>query len=140
MTIRTYLDTGVLIAATRGDDAVHAAALAVLNEDREFIASDLLRLELLPGPTYHHRAEELAFYETFLASCAMIVSTTAGAVSHATDLACTHCLGSMDAMHLASAIIVGAQEFVTTEKPTKPLLQANGYGPEVKSLYAAAQP
>jgi predicted nucleic acid-binding protein len=38
-------------------------------------------------------------------------------------LACQHALGALDAFHLASAIYVKA-EFISAEKPTKPLYRA----------------
>jgi predicted nucleic acid-binding protein len=39
------------------------------------------------------------------------------------DLACQHGLGAIDALHLAAAISAGA-EFVSAEKPTKPIYTA----------------
>lgn len=39
------------------------------------------------------------------------------------QLACQHALGAMGALHLAAASFAGA-EFVSVEKPTKPLYQA----------------
>ena len=47
--IRTYLDTGVLIAAWRGTEEVANKAMAVLDDmKREFIFSEVLRLEIMP--------------------------------------------------------------------------------------------
>jgi len=46
--IRTYLDTGVLIAAFGGSDEVSERAMHyVEDENRVFITSDILELELL---------------------------------------------------------------------------------------------
>lgn len=46
---RTFIDSGVLIGAARGTDAVSGKARAVLTDaNRQFIASDLVRLEVLP--------------------------------------------------------------------------------------------
>jgi hypothetical protein len=39
------------------------------------------------------------------------------------DLACKYGLGAMDALHLAAAMSAGA-EFVSAEKPTKPIYSA----------------
>lgn len=47
----------------------------------------------------------------------------ASIVRPAYDLACLYGLGAMDALHLAAAIKVGA-EFVSAEKPTKPIYPA----------------
>lgn len=46
--MRTFLDSGVLLAAWRGD-SLAAPALALLGDDaRVFVTSQLVRLELLP--------------------------------------------------------------------------------------------
>jgi hypothetical protein len=31
----------------------------------------------------------------------------------------------MDALHLAAALSIGAEEFITTEKPTKPMFRVS---------------
>lgn len=65
---RTLIDSGVLIAAARGTDPVSAKAQAVLvDASRQFISSDLVRLEVLPKPIYFKRAAEVAYYQAFFA-------------------------------------------------------------------------
>ncbi|MGH9840779.1 MAG: hypothetical protein ACREEM_18535 [Blastocatellia bacterium] len=44
-------------------------------------------------------------------------------IQPAFDLACQYGLGGMDALHLAAAIHLNA-DFISAEKPTKPLYQA----------------
>jgi predicted nucleic acid-binding protein len=42
-----------------------------------------------------------------------------GAVSH--EIAGTYGLAAMDALHVAAALQIQADELITTEKPTKPM-------------------
>ena len=64
--ILTYLDTGVLIAAFRGENIIAEKALVILEDaQRLFISSDILKLELLPKPTFHKKELELSFYRAF---------------------------------------------------------------------------
>ena len=38
-----------------------------------------------------------------------------------------HGLAAMDALHAAAALLLGADEFVTTEKPGKPIYRVDGF-------------
>lgn len=38
-----------------------------------------------------------------------------------------HGLAAMDALHVAAALLLGADEFVTTEKPGKPIYRVTGF-------------
>lgn len=59
---RTYLDTGVLFAAFRGEPYTRIRALTVLNDPaREFVASDYLMLETLPKATFFGNQREREF-------------------------------------------------------------------------------
>jgi len=40
--------------------------------------------------------------------------------------ACDFGMAALDALHVAAAISVGAEELVTTEKPNKPIHRATG--------------
>ena len=64
---RTYIDSGVLIAAARGNGKLAERALGVISDSqsREFVCSDYVKLEVVPKPTYYGRTEEVRFYETF---------------------------------------------------------------------------
>ncbi len=42
------------------------------------------------------------------------------------NIACKYGLSAMDALHIAAAISVGAEEFIITEKPTKPMYRVTG--------------
>ena len=59
---RTFVDTGVLIAAARGSPSVAAAAMKILADpEREFASSVFVQLETLPKAVYFRRSEELRF-------------------------------------------------------------------------------
>jgi predicted nucleic acid-binding protein len=120
----TFVDSSVLINAIVGSDAARKMrALAVLGDpQREFVATRFLTLEVMPIPTKYNRKRETAFYERYFKGISIWVRP-ASIVRPAYDLACLHGLGAMDALHLAAVIKVGA-EFVSAEKPTKPIYTA----------------
>lgn len=63
---RTYLDSGVPIAAIRGDSDLSTRRLALLlDPGRTFVSSAFLRLELLPKAVYHRNGVEVEFHERF---------------------------------------------------------------------------
>ena len=62
--MRTFLDSGVLLTAWRGE-TLAAAALSIMADDaREFVTSQMVRLELLPKPRFERRPLEVQFYES----------------------------------------------------------------------------
>lgn len=63
--IRTFLDAGVLIAASRGAVSEEAPAARVLREaNRRFLASIFVYLEVTPKAIFHGRKLEELFYRT----------------------------------------------------------------------------
>ena len=120
----TFVDSSVLINAIVGSDAARKMrALAVLGDpQREFVATRFLALEVMPIPTKFKRKREAAFYKRYF-KCVSSWVRPASIIRPAYDLACLHGLGAMDALHLAAAIKVGA-EFVSAERPTKPIYSA----------------
>ena len=124
--IRTFLDAGVLIAAVRGQEDEAARALAILEDpERSFIASDFLRMEVLPKAIYYQRPAEVALYERFF-SQARLISVSAALVTQAYTEACTYGLSALDALHVTVAKAGGAEEFITTERPAAPLFRVTG--------------
>jgi predicted nucleic acid-binding protein len=118
--IRTFLDTGVLIEAARGSGSTAQAALDILSDtDREFASSPFLQLELLPKALYNTRQEEVAFYETYFSIVTHWATDLDAIITAAYREAAEFGLGSMDALHIAAAVAVGAEEFITNEKPEK---------------------
>lgn len=120
----TIVDASVLINAAVGLDAARRArAVAVLADaQREFAATRFLVLEIIPIPTRYKLTAELSFYKRFFASITLWLDE-ARLLQPAIDLACLYGLHGMDALHLAAAISVNA-EFISAERPTKPLYGA----------------
>jgi len=124
--LRTFLDAGVLIAAFRASGPLAAPAAATLNDaNREFVTSEFVRLEVLPKPTYLKRASEVAFQDTFFAACVLSVPITVAMAQLAMQRAKMFGLSAVDALHVAAAEIAGADELVTSERPTSPLLRVD---------------
>ncbi len=119
---RTYLDAGVLLAANSGEPSARLRALTILNDaNREFAASVFLALEVMPKAVYFKNIKEREFYEEYFNRATLQVKSSAKLVDKAYSGACALGLQAMDALHLASALAAGAVEFITTEKPTKPI-------------------
>jgi predicted nucleic acid-binding protein len=124
--IRTFLDVGILIAIVRGQEDVAARALTILEDpDRTFVTSDFLRMEVLPKALYYQRAAEVTLYERFF-SKARLIPVSAPLVTLAYIEACTFGLSALDALHVTVAKTSGAEEFITTEKPTQSLFRVTG--------------
>lgn len=88
---------------------------------REFASSDFVKLEVLPMPAYHGRAEEVAFYRAFFASVAHWAPVSGALSDAALEEACRTGMHALDALHVAAAIALGAVELVTAEGAAKPI-------------------
>ena len=118
---RTYLDTGVLIEAAAGKGPRTEAALRLLRDpDRLFLSSPYLDLELLPQVIKNRFREQQAFLETYLASTERIEDWNA-IFRVAFREASRSPVSGMDALHVAAAHLLKADELITTEKPGKPI-------------------
>ncbi|MDQ4074676.1 MAG: nucleic acid-binding protein [Chloroflexota bacterium] len=126
--ILTFIDAGVLIAAARGPDpAVMRRATAILADpNRVFASSPFLQLEVLPKPVYFKRQKEVAFYQTYFQAVTKWATCDEAFIHLALTTAQNVGMGALDALHIAAALEVGAQEFVTTERSTKPIHRATG--------------
>lgn len=119
---RTYVDASVLIAAFRGDGIISPRAMEVLDDpDRKLVVSDFLRLEVLPKPTFHKRAEEVQFMNAVSKNAAENVPCGPEVTKMAIRLASEYDVAPMDALHMGAALAAKVDEFVTMEKPTKPI-------------------
>lgn len=124
---RTFIDAGVLVAAARGVGEISEKALEVLQDsDREFASSIFIKLEVLPKAVYNRQTDEAEFYETFFNAVTYWANDVERIIEEAYRIACTYGLASMDSLHVAAALLVGAEELVTTEKPTKPMYRVTG--------------
>ena len=122
---RTYLDSSVLIQAVQGVDGDKTAAL-LEDPEREFVAASFLKLELLPQPTFHKRKAELEFLEDFFARVVDWCEASEDLVAAALEEAGAVPLSAVDAIHVAAAKRLKADEFITAERPGKPLHKARG--------------
>jgi hypothetical protein len=119
--IRTFLDSGVLITAARSRGSDQQTALAVLADpSRVFLATPLLALEIVPKATFHKQKLELSFYDHYLASAVMYRGLNR-IEQIARVEAAQRGMAALDALHVASAFLLRADEFITTEKPSKPI-------------------
>jgi predicted nucleic acid-binding protein len=135
--IRTYLDTNVLLFAFRGEESDCRRAMAVLSDPRRrFVISDYLRLEALPKPTFHQKYDEVQFMQAILDAAAERVPSDDRLVRQAIELARRYDLSPLDALHASAAVAAAVDEFITFEKPTKPLLKMQEL--KMTSLYRPA--
>jgi predicted nucleic acid-binding protein len=116
--IRTYIDSGVLIAAARGSGAVSDRALEVLSDPaREFVSSDYVRLEVLPKAFYFRRLAEVRFYRDFFSGAVAWIPFDPTHWASAFDEACKSGLSAFDALHVTAAALSSCDELITTERP-----------------------
>jgi predicted nucleic acid-binding protein len=134
---KTYIDAGVLIAAFQGKHDLSAQAMAVLDdESREFVISDFLKLETLPQPSYNKKEDEVEFMETFFANATIHAEINSDLTKDALKLATANGITAIDSLHLSAAISATAEEFITTEKPAKPMFRVK----EIKLTSLHAEP
>ncbi len=120
--IKTYIDSGVLITFFRGSDELVLKAATIIDApNRVFASSIFVKLEVLSKAIYHKQQDEVKFYETFFEACQIWADDLETIVQLAENLAQQYGLAALDALQVASAISVNADEFVTTERKTKPL-------------------
>ena len=122
MPVLTYIDTGVLIWAFRGDRAESDLASSFLYDPlREYVTSDYLLLELLPHCEFCGRSKEADFYRSFFNSAGQRVPSSDALIAYALQEGCKTGISGIDAVHVACAALAGAQELITTEGRTKPM-------------------
>jgi len=89
--------------------------------DRTFAASAFVRLEVVPKALFHKRLDESAFYETFFAEVDRWAVPSPELLDQALTEASRSGLSALDALHVAAAVSVRADELVTTEGRGKPI-------------------
>jgi len=88
--------------------------------DRKFVVSDYLRLEVLPKPTFHNKRGEVEFMQAVFEN-AENVKTSSELTGCALAMASKYDMTAIDALHIGAAAVAGVDEFVTMEKPAKPI-------------------
>ncbi|NJL29506.1 MAG: type II toxin-antitoxin system VapC family toxin [Thermoanaerobaculia bacterium] len=129
----TFVDAGVLIAASRGQGDLALQALRLLDDpQRTFASSVFVKLEVLPLPTFHHRTVEVAFFDAYFESVRHWPASNDDVVQKGFEEAVTSGLAALDALHVAAARLLGVDVLVTTEKRSKAFHRVQGL--EVHSL------
>lgn len=117
-----FIDSGVLIAAVRGAPEVTARAIEILeNPDISFASSEYVRLEVLPKAIFFGHERERFFYEEFFENARHWAPLEETLVRDALRVGILAGLSALDALHVAAALAVGADELITTERPGKPI-------------------
>ncbi|NES65569.1 MAG: type II toxin-antitoxin system VapC family toxin [Okeania sp. SIO2D1] len=113
--IKTYIDSGVLIQAYRGETLIGIKAQEILDDpQREYATSSFVKLEVLSKAIYFQNLAEVNFYETFFAGCTIWANELEKIVESAQKLAADFGINAIDALHVAAAISVNADELITT--------------------------
>ncbi|MGB3655462.1 MAG: nuclease [Rivularia sp. (in: cyanobacteria)] len=118
--------SGVLLSATDGVGRIAEKALGVLGDsNRQFASSEFVKLEIIPKAIYHKQTEEVQFYEEFFSAVSYWANDLEKVIQDAYDIGCQYGLAAMDALHIAAALSLDVEEFITTEKPTKPMFRVS---------------
>jgi predicted nucleic acid-binding protein len=119
---RTFIDSGILVSAARGTDLYSERALIILeDESREFASSIFVRLEVLPKAICYKKNDEVEFYQNFFDVVQYWANDLERLIQDGYNLGSRYGLSALDALHVAAALLMGAEELVTTERRTKPM-------------------
>jgi predicted nucleic acid-binding protein len=121
--LKTFLDSGVLLSAWKRGEFHERARSVMDDETREFLTSDTVKLELLPKPVFEKRRAEVEFYNVHFNVAEATEPFSAMLGEAALELGKKYGLAAGDALNLASAIRQGADEFITSELPGKPMFR-----------------
>ena len=115
--MRTYIDSGVLITAARGNAILSASAIEIISDaTREFVSSEWVKLEVLPKARYFQRESEVRFYDLFFGRVSIWAPLTTDLLSAALEEASLNGLSAVDAIHIILAEVCGCEELITSEK------------------------
>lgn len=124
---KSFIDSGVLVTAARTVGELSEKAVSILEDpEREFDKSEFIKLEVIPKAVYNKQNKEAEFYETFFNNVTYWAPDLNKIVQDAYQIGGQYGLAAMDALHIAAALSIGAEEFITTEKPTKPMFRVSG--------------
>ncbi len=121
---RVYVDACVLmLAANAREEEVAQRALEVLNaDDVVYLYSSIVEMEVMPRPTHNRRTADLDFFNTFFGGAERVPCTEAEQQQALQMMCAKNGLQIIDAVHLSCAVSAGADELVTAEGPTKPMV------------------
>ena len=102
-------------------------AMSILDEPgRTFASSEFVKLEVLPKAVFNKKADEADFYMEYFRFVSHWPGNSDAIIKSAYEIGVKFGLSAMDSLHVAAALAVGADEFVTTEKHDKPLHRVTG--------------
>ena len=123
--IRTFLDSGVLIAGYGGRPELMKPALAVLKDpDPIFLSSPFVRHEVCPKALFNKRHLEYRFYREYFRHTIMFNDVRL-ILERASRESARSCINAMDSLHIAAAYLLRADEFITTEHPRKSIYRTS---------------
>ncbi|WGV24057.1 type II toxin-antitoxin system VapC family toxin [Halotia branconii] len=79
----------------------------------------------MPKAIYNRKTVEAEFYKSFFSAVTYWSNDIEKVVQDAYNIACQYGLAAMDALHVATALSVGAEEFMTIEKKRKPMFRVS---------------
>jgi predicted nucleic acid-binding protein len=133
--VRTFVDSGVLIAAGTGKHPHGPVALAVLGDpNRVFTSSQFVMLEVFPKAVYFKNLKEQAFYESFFQRVKYWPRTLERILGEGFEQAKRYGLNGMDALHVAAALLTKSDLLITSEKPGQTIFRTRSI--KVISLYS----
>jgi predicted nucleic acid-binding protein len=98
------------------------SGIILVDPDREFAASEFLKMKILPFAIHYNKEREIKFYQAFLSGVVKWADCTA-LLGPAYEIGSQYAVGVIDALHIAAAKQLG-DEFISAERPTKPVYRA----------------
>jgi predicted nucleic acid-binding protein len=124
MAIVTYLDTNCLIALADAEPQRKEKVFALLNDQqRMFVYSAFTTLETLSLAIHYRNKIRAQSFRLYLSSCGRYSDNLPIILDEARRQAEQYGIVGIDACHIAAAVVGGAREFCTFEKPTKPMFR-----------------
>ena len=132
--IKSFIDSGVLIFAARGEGEFAEIALSVLEDsEREFASSIFIQLEILPKAIYNKQEAEKRFYQTYFDAVSYWANDIEQIIKLGLQEATNYGIGAMDSLHVAAAKLLEVDEFITNEKSNKSIHRSQNI--KIVSLY-----
>jgi predicted nucleic acid-binding protein len=122
---RTFLDSGVLITAYNAQPELRERALAILEDrNRIFLSSPFVRHEVCPKALFNKRHLEYRFYREYFQRAVMFNDVRL-ILERASRESARSGVSAVDALHLAAAHLLRADEFITIENPRKSIYRSS---------------
>ncbi len=121
---RVFIDSGVLIAAARGEASLRDAAVQLLTHPTHvFLTSPFVYLETVPKARFGQRELELALYRLYF-DHAQSLDDLSKLLPLALNISAQDGVGPMDSLHVAAAILLEADVLLTVENRGKSIYRA----------------